>query len=157
MKQAGATFTDVKFPSLGKFDEAEFEVLLFEFKADLEKYLSERNSPYKTLADLIKFNEDNAEREMPYFKQEIFEQAAKKGNLQTRAYRLALQKSKMLAQAQGIDAVMTQNKLDAIVARRTRRPGWSIWSTATAAAITFQAQACPLSPVIRISPSRLVS
>ncbi|HXG83268.1 MAG TPA: amidase [Pyrinomonadaceae bacterium] len=125
MKQAGATFTDVKFPTLGKFDEAEFEVLLFEFKADLEKYLSERNAPYKTLAELIKFNEDNAEREMPYFKQEIFEQAAKKGNLQTRAYRLALQKSKMLTQAQGIDAVMMQNKLNAIVAP-SNAPTWMV-------------------------------
>ncbi|MEJ7700549.1 MAG: amidase [Pyrinomonadaceae bacterium] len=78
IKQAGATLVDVKFPTLGKFGDAEFEVLLYEFKADLEKYLLERNAPYKTLTELIKFNEDNAAREMPYFKQEIFEQAAKK-------------------------------------------------------------------------------
>ena len=116
---------DVKFPTLGKFDDAEFEVLLYEFKADLEKYLLERNAPYKTLTELIKFNEDNAAREMPYFKQEIFEQAAKKGNLQTRAYRLALQKSKLLTQANGIDAVMSKDKLDALVAP-SNAPTWMI-------------------------------
>ncbi|MBA4120955.1 MAG: amidase [Acidobacteria bacterium] len=125
MKNQGATLVDVKFPTLSKFGDAEFEVLLYEFKADLEKYLVQRNAPYKTLADLIKFNEENAEREMPYFKQEIFESAAKKGNLQTRAYRLALQKSKALTQAQGIDHAMTQNKLDAIVAP-SNAPVWTI-------------------------------
>ncbi len=124
MKNAGAIMVDVKFPTLSKFGDVEFEVLLYEFKADLEKYLVERNAPYKTLADLIKFNEENAAKEMPYFKQEIFELAAKKGNLQTRAYRLALQKSKSLSQAQGIDAVMNQNKLDAIVAP-SNSPVWT--------------------------------
>jgi len=125
MKNAGATLVDVKFPTLDKFGDAEFEVLLFEFKADLEKYLAERNAPYKTLTELIKFNADNAAREMPYFKQEIFEMAAKKGNLQTRAYRLALQKSKMLTQTQGIDAVMIKDKLDAIVSP-SNAPTWLI-------------------------------
>jgi len=125
MKNAGATLVDVKFPTLEKFGDAEFEVLLYEFKADLEKYLIERNAPYKTLADLMKFNEENAEKEMPYFKQEIFEQAAKKGNLQTRAYRLALQKSKSLTQTQGIDQAMIKDKLDAIVAP-SNAPVWTI-------------------------------
>jgi amidase len=125
MKQSGATLIDVKFPTLSKFGDAEYEVLLYEFKADLEKYLVERNAPYKTLADLIKFNEDNAAREMPYFKQEIFEAAAKKGNLNTRAYRLALQKSKLLTQTNGIDLVMIKDKLDAIVAP-SNAPTWLI-------------------------------
>ncbi|HEX8734960.1 MAG TPA: amidase [Pyrinomonadaceae bacterium] len=116
LKDGGATLIDVKFPNLEKFGDAEFQVLLYEFKADLNKYLAQRNSPYKTLADLIKFNEDNREREMPYFGQEIFVMADKKGDLNTREYRLALQKSKTLTQAQGLDLVMTQNKLDAVVA-----------------------------------------
>ena len=124
MKNAGATLIDVKFPTLQKFGDAEFEVLLYEFKADLEKYLVERNAQYKTLAELIRFNEENAEKEMPYFKQEIFESAAKKGNLQTRAYRLALQKSKSLTQAQGIDQAMVQNKLDPIIAP-SNAPVWT--------------------------------
>lgn len=116
LKDAGATLIDVEFPTFGKFGDAEFEVLLYEFKADLNKYLAGRNSPYKTLADLIKFNDENRAKEMPYFGQEIFLMAEKKGNLTDRAYRLALQKSKLLSQGQGIDQVMNKNKLDAFLA-----------------------------------------
>ena len=123
MKAQGATLIDIKFPTLKDFGDAEFEVLLFEFKADLEKYLTERGAKYKTLEDLIKFNEENADREMPYFKQEIFESAAKKGSLKSREYVQALKKSKMLTQAQGIDAVMTKDKLDAVVAP-SNAPVW---------------------------------
>lgn len=125
MKQAGATLVDVKFPTLSKFGDAEYEVLQFEFKDGLEKYLSERNSPLKTLADLIQFNEDNAAREMPYFKQEIFESSAKKGPLTTRAYLLALKKCQLLTRNQGIDAVMDKNGLDAIAAP-SNGPTWMI-------------------------------
>lgn len=124
LKNAGAILVDVKFPTLQKFGDAEYEVLLYEFKTDLEKYLVERDAPYKTLADLIRFNEENVEKEMPHFKQEIFEAAAKKGNLRTRAYRLALQKSKLLTQANGIDAAMNQHKLDAIAAP-SNAPVWT--------------------------------
>jgi amidase len=125
MKQEGATLVDVKFQHFGKMGNSEYEVLLYEFKADLNKYLAGRGSQYKTLADLIKFNEDNKDREMPFFGQDIFMAAEKKGSLNERAYRLALQKSKLMTQAQGIDAVMTQNKLDAIVAP-TNAPIWAI-------------------------------
>lgn len=116
LKNGSATLIDVEFPTLGKFGDAEFEVLLYEFKADLNKYLANRNSPYKTLADLIKFNDENRDKEMPFFGQEIFLMAEKKGDLNERAYRLALQKSKLLSQTNGIDAVMNKNKLDAFVA-----------------------------------------
>jgi len=116
MKNAGATLIDVEFPTNGKFGDAEFEVLLYEFKADLNKYLANRNSEYKTLADLIRFNDENRDKEMSFFGQEIFLMAEKKGALTDRAYRLALQKSKLLTQTQGIDAVMNKSKLDAFVA-----------------------------------------
>lgn len=116
LKSGGATLIDVQFENLNKFGDAEFEVLLYEFKEDLNKYLAQRNSPYKTLADLIKFNEDNREKEMPYFGQEIFLQAQAKGDLNERAYRLALLQSKLYTQELGIDAVMDKNKLDAVVA-----------------------------------------
>lgn len=125
MKKEGAVLVDVRFPTISKFDAAEFEVLLYEFKADLEKYLVERNARHKTLDDLIQFNSDNNRREMPYFGQEIFEQAAKKGPLTTKEYLDALQQSKDLTQAQGIDAVMNENKLDAIVAP-SNAPTWLI-------------------------------
>ncbi len=125
MKQAGAVLVDVKFPTISKFDSVEFEVLLYEFKADLEKYLAERGSRLKTMDDLIQFNSDNDRREMPYFKQEIFEQAAKKGPLTTKEYIDALKESKKLTQAQGIDAVMDENKLDAVAAP-SNAPTWLI-------------------------------
>ena len=86
MKKAGAVLIDVKFPNLRKFGDAEFLVLQYEFKDGLEKYLRERGSKYKTLDDLIKFNNDNAAREMPYFKQTIFESSAKKGPLTEKEY-----------------------------------------------------------------------
>jgi amidase len=116
LKDGGATLIDVQFPTLQNFGDAEYEVLLFEFKADLNKYLAGRNATHKTLKDLIEFNEKNADKELQFFGQEIFYQAEKKGDLNDRAYRLALAKSKLLTQSQGIDAVMTKNNLDAIVA-----------------------------------------
>ncbi|MGQ0543287.1 MAG: amidase [Blastocatellia bacterium] len=125
MKQIGATLIDVRFPTLNKFGDAEYEVLLFEFKTDLEKYLAERNAEHKTLAALIQFNLDNAAREMPHFKQEIFEQAVKKGPLTDRAYLQALKKCQTLSRKQGIDEVMDKNKLDAIVAP-SNAPTWMI-------------------------------
>ena len=125
LKDGGATLVDVNFKTLSEFGDAEYEVLLYEFKADLNKYLAERNSKYKTLADLIEFNNKNADKEMPYFGQEIFIQAQEKKDLEDRAYRLALLKSKVLTQNQGIDAVMDADKLDAIFAP-SNSPTWLI-------------------------------
>ena len=116
LKDGGATLIDVEFPKLRDFGDAEYEVLLYEFKADLNKYLEGRGSRYKTLKDLIEFNEKNADKEMPYFGQEIFIAAEAKADLNDRAYRLALLQSKLMTQEQGIDGVMDKNKLDAIVA-----------------------------------------
>lgn len=116
LKDSGATLVDVTFPKLQAFGDAEFEVLLYEFKADLNKYLAARGGPMKTLADLIAFNNTNANREMQYFGQEIFLQAQAKGDLNERAYQIALLESKLMTQDQGIDAIMDANKLDAIVA-----------------------------------------
>ncbi len=72
LKDGGTILIDVTFPTIPKFGDDETNILLYEFKTDLNKYLAARNSPYKTLADLIKFNEDNKDREMPLFGQEIF-------------------------------------------------------------------------------------
>lgn len=116
LQAGGATLVDIEFTSSGKFGDAEYEVLLYEFKEDLNKYLAARGGQYKTLADLIKFNDARRDKEMPYFGQEIFLQAQEKGDLNERAYRLALLQSKIYTQEQGIDAVMGNNKLDAIVA-----------------------------------------
>lgn len=122
LKRGGATLIDVTFPKLRDFGDAEFEVLLYEFKADLNKYLSGR-STNMTLSDLIKFNERNAAKEMPYFGQEIFIQAQEKSDLNDRAYRIALLQTKLMTQEQGIDGVMDKDKLDAIVAP-SGGPAW---------------------------------
>ena len=126
MKNAGAVLVDpANFPTKGKFDDAEFDVLLYEFKADLNAYLAKSNAPHKTLAALIDFNTQNRDREMRHFGQEIFEMAQKKGSLSTAAYRAARAKCRRLSRAEGIDAVMKKHRLDAFVAP-TGGPAWVI-------------------------------
>lgn len=117
MKREGSEVIDpVEFPTLGQTDDAEYEVLLYEFKADLESYFAARpGAAVKTLEDLIAFDLKNADREMPYFGQEIVEQAAKKGPLTDKAYLAALTKCRELMREKGIDAVLAKNKLDALL------------------------------------------
>jgi amidase len=107
-------------------DACEMEVLLYEFKAGLNDYLGSlgASSAVHSLADLIAFNEREKAREMPYFGQELLLQAQKKGPLTTPAYRTAAAKCRTLARAQGIDLVMRQHRLDAIVAP-TGSPAWT--------------------------------
>jgi amidase len=126
MKGAGAVIVDpTDFPTKGKFDDAEFDVLLYEFKADLNAYLAKSGSPIKTLAGLIEFNKQNRQREMPFFGQEIFEMAQKKGQLTTPAYRTALAKCRRMSRAEGIDAFLSKHRVDAVVAP-TGGPAWTI-------------------------------
>jgi amidase len=117
LKREGAEVVDpVEFPTLGQTDDSEYEVLLYEFKTDLEAYFAGRpGAAVRTLADLIAFNEKNADREMPFFGQEILEQAVKKGPLTEKAYLDALAKNHRLMRAEGIDAVLAKHKLDALV------------------------------------------
>jgi amidase len=109
----------------GKYDDSEFEVLLYEFKTDLNAYLSSLAPSVRsrTLASLIEFNETNKNREMPWFGQEIFLSAEKKGPLTEKAYRDALAKNHRLSRAEGIDATLKKHRLDAIVAP-TGGPAW---------------------------------
>ena len=105
--------------------EHEFEVLLYEFKADMAAYLStpERNLPYSSLADLIAFNEANAATEMPYFGQEFFAMAEEKGPLSTPEYKDALENCRRLTRSEGIDAVGS-NEIEYVVAFAEKtRPG----------------------------------
>jgi amidase len=127
VRSLGATIVDpANLETDGKFGEAEFEVLLYEFKADLNAYLAglAPNVKPRTLADLIQFNLDQKDREMPYFGQELFEQAEKKGPLTSADYKKALAKSKRLAGPEGIDATMKKHKLDAVIAP-TGGPAWT--------------------------------
>jgi amidase len=128
LKRGGATVVDpADLPTHGKIDAPEFEVLLFEFKADLNKYLaslSPGGEHPRTLKELIDFNERNRDREMPFFGQELFVRSEAKGPLTDPAYLKALRESKTLSQAQGIDALMGKNRLDAIIAP-TGGPAWT--------------------------------
>ena len=126
MKAAGAIIVDpANIATSGKFDDAEGEVLNFEFKADLNAYLAALgpSAPHKTLADLIAFNDRNADREMPYFGQEQFLKAQAKGPLTSPAYKAAREKCLRLSRTEGIDATLTKHRVVAIVAP-TGGPAW---------------------------------
>jgi amidase len=124
IKRAGAEVVDpADLPSHGKFGESEFLVLMYELKADLNAYLAARPGVPASLKEVIDFNERNKEREMPYFGQDIFTKAEAKGPLTTKEYADALEKNQRLSRAEGIDAVMEQFKLDAIMAP-TAGPAW---------------------------------
>ncbi len=126
LREAGAVLVDpADIPHLGEYDEAEFEVLLYEFKWQLAAYLQQwaPTCPYRTLAHLIDFNRQRAQEEMPFFAQEIFEMAEKKGPLADTAYRKAKTTCWKLARRQGLDAVFAKFRLDALVAP-TGGPAW---------------------------------
>ncbi len=118
MKRLGATVIDTELPNKGKYEDAEFEVLLYEFKADMKVYLATRGAtvPVKSLADIIAFNEKNRDRELQYFHQDTMIKAAAKGDLNSPAYKRVLAQCQRLTRAEGIDAVLTKHKLDALVA-----------------------------------------
>jgi len=128
LSDAGAVLVDpADVPHAGEYDGAEWQVLLYEFKADLNAYLRDwaPTASVKTLADLIAFNERERDREMPYFGQEIFEFAEAKGPLTEQEYVDALETCRRLSRTEGIDAVMAEHRLDAIVAP-TGSPAWPI-------------------------------
>ena len=126
MKKQGATLVDpAEIETLGKFDESELLVFMYELKADLNAYLARLgpNAPVHTLKDIIEFNERNQEKEMPYFGQDLFIKAEGKGPLTEKAYLDALERNHQLARTEGIDATMDKFHLDAIVAP-TGGPAW---------------------------------
>ena len=126
LKRAGAEVVDpADIPHLREYDEAEYEVLLFEFKAGLNAYLAGLGpqARVRTLADVIAFNQRERAREMPHFGQEIALLAQEKGGLDAPAYRDALAKCRRLSRDEGLDAVLRQHRLDALVAP-TGGPAW---------------------------------
>ena len=120
LKKLGAELIDpADIATVGGTDKTEFEVLLYEFKANLNAYLAglpAAEGRPRTLADLIAFNEKHRDREMPYFGQEVFLQAEKKGPLTEKAYRDALAKNLRLSRREGIDRTVLRHRLDALVA-----------------------------------------
>jgi amidase len=124
MKRQGAEIIDpADLPTHGKFDKTELVVLLYELKADLNVYLAARPGAPTSLQDIINFNDANRDKEMPYFGQDLFIKAEAKGPLSEKEYTDALEANHRLSRREGIDAVMDQFHLDAIVAP-TAGPAW---------------------------------
>ena len=127
MKRRGAEVVDpAEVPHVKDLDEPELEVLLYEFKADLDAYLAGLGpgAPVKSLEELIAFNERRRDAEMPFFGQELFVRAQAKGPLTDPPYLAALETCGRLSRKEGIDAVMDAHRLDALVAP-TGGPAWT--------------------------------
>ena len=126
LQKAGAVLVDpVALPAIDSIGEAELTVLLYELKADLNAYLQSLGpgAPVKSLADVIAFNERNADRELKHFGQDLFIKAQAKGPLTDEAYVNARALCLRVARDEGIDAVMKQHQLDALIAP-TGGPAW---------------------------------
>ena len=126
LRAQGAEVVDADIETRGQYGDAEYEVLLYEFKHDLNAYLKTVGPDHpRTLAELIAWNEAHADASMPYFGQEIFLMAQEKGDLTDPDYRDALDRSKRLAGTEGIDKTLAGHRLDAIVAP-SGGPAWTI-------------------------------
>jgi amidase len=126
LKKAGAEVIDpADLATHGQMDAPEQEVLLYEFKDGINRYLTRvpSGSPARTLEALIAFNEKNRDREMPFFAQELFIQSQAKGPLTDAAYNKARADCLRLSRQEGIDALLAAHKLDAIVTL-TSGPAW---------------------------------
>ena len=124
LKASGAEVIEIEFPKGENYDDASFEVMLFEFKDGLNKYFAGlgNNSPVKSLTELIAFNKSDT-TELKYFDQKLLEMADKKGDLNSPDYKTALAKMLKATREDGIDKVMNTYKLDAIIAP-TGSPAW---------------------------------
>jgi len=128
LKKAGAEVIDpADLPTHGQMDPLETEVLLYEFKDGLNRYLARlpEGSPVRTLPELIAFNQRNRSREMPFFEQELLIQSQAKGPLTDARYFQAREDCVRLSRREGIDAVLSKYRLDAMVTL-TSGPAWFI-------------------------------
>jgi amidase len=126
LKAQGAELIDpVEVPNVAKYVDSEMEVLLFEFKADLQAYLAEfaPGAAIASMADVIAFNDKHRAGELQFFGQEFLQRANAKGGLDSKAYLDALENNHRYARAEGIDQVMREHRLDALVAP-TGGPAW---------------------------------
>jgi len=122
LEAGGAVIVDPVNVDTDGMGDAEYEVLLYEFKADLADYLGAVDAPVKTLADVVAFNEANADRVMPFFGQDIMLKAEGKGPLTDSAYLQALEDSKRIAR-EAIDGALAEHDLDALISP-TNGPAW---------------------------------
>jgi amidase len=124
LKANGAIVIEIEFPKGEKYEDASYEVMLYEFKDGLNKYFAwlGDESPVSSLKELIEFNKSDSV-ELDYFDQKILEAAEKKGDINSAEYQKALKLMTKATREDGIDLVMTENKLDAIMAP-TGSPAW---------------------------------
>jgi amidase len=124
LKANGAEVIDIEFPKVPNYEDASYQVLLYEFKDGLNKYFTGlgSNSPVKNIKELIEFNKSDS-IELRYFDQGILEQAEQKGDLNSAEYKKALATMTKATREEGIDKVMNTYKLDAIIAP-TGSPAW---------------------------------
>ena len=129
MRDGGAEIVDeIEWQTPDGFFGKAYDVLLYEFKHDLNAYLAGLPDPDladMTLANLIEFNRNNADTEMPWFDQEIFEQAQAKGPLSDDEYKQALSAVQKATRAEGIDTLLAKHNLDALIAP-TGSAAWTI-------------------------------
>jgi amidase len=123
MKANGAEVVDVKVGTYNDWNDAELDLLLYEFKDGLNAYLQKSSSPHKSLEAVIAWNKANADKAMPFFGQELFERAQAKGPLSDAAYIKARNDSRRLAGKEGLVAALAANRLDAIIAP-SMSPAW---------------------------------
>jgi amidase len=114
LRQQGAEIVEIDYmEAINKLGDAEFDLMKYEFKDGLNKYLATANAKVKTLKEVIEFNKTNEDRAMPYFKQETLEDSDKKEGLNSKEYKEIYEKSHSGAK-KILDAVIAKNKLDAI-------------------------------------------
>jgi len=124
LKEQGAEIIEIEAPKNNGYNGASYQVLLYEFKDGLNKYLGSlgQNAPVKNLKELIEFNREDTV-ELRYFDQKIFEKAQEKGDLESHEYKAALAKMLKATREDGIDKMLKDNKLDALMAP-TGSPAW---------------------------------
>jgi amidase len=124
MKANGAVIIEIEMPKVANYEDASFEVMLYEFKDGLNKYFAGLTDSIKvrSLSDLIAFNKSDTV-ELRYFDQKLLEMAEKKGTVESSDYRKALAIMLKATREDGIDKIMNMNKLDAIIAP-TGSPAW---------------------------------
>ncbi|MEO6103054.1 MAG: amidase, partial [Pseudoxanthomonas sp.] len=126
MREAGATVVDAEIPNDGLWSDDENLLLLYEFKSGLERYLAaQENAPLKSLSQLIGYNQQYRDSEMPFFGQELFEQANAKTGLGEQAYISARSRARRQAGPEGIDTALKTQQLDALIAPATG-PAWVV-------------------------------
>ena len=125
LKAQGAILVDVKVPNTDKYDDSETAVLLYEFKPGLEAYLAgfAPHASIRNMADLVAFNVRHGDKEMAFFAQEHLVKSQAKAGLGEKEYTDALANNHRYAREEGIDQVMREHKLDALVAP-TGGPAW---------------------------------